>query len=106
MRQVALFSAFDDDQREQVCRLAADVSLAAGEYAAHEGDGRALFAVLEGRIEARKLVDGSERVGGERHPGDAFGEAPITPGRVFPVSSRAAEPPRVMRVEAADYHSI
>ena len=40
-----------------------------GEYAAHEGDERALFAVLEGRIEAVKLVDGIERVVGERQPG-------------------------------------
>ena len=48
-------------------------SLAPGEYAAHEGSERALFAVLEGRIEPVKLVDGIERVVGERHPGDIFG---------------------------------
>src|SRR6059058_80625 len=101
-----LFSGLDDEQREQLCRLAADVNLVAGEYAAHEGDDRALFAVLEGRIEAKKLVDGSERVVGERNPGDAFGEVPITLGTVFPVSFRAAEPSRVMRIEPHDYHSI
>ena len=63
-----------------------------GEYAAHEGGERALFAVLEGRIEAVKLVDGIERVLGERHPGDLFGEVPIALGTVFPVGFRAAEP--------------
>jgi thioredoxin reductase (NADPH) len=105
-RQVPLFSGLDDDQRERLCRLAADVNLVAGEYAAHEGDGRALFAVLSGRIEARKLIDGSEQVVGERHPGDAFGEVPITLGTVFPVSFRAAEPSRVMRIEPHDYHAI
>ena len=78
----------------------------AGEYAAHEGDERALFAVLEGRIEAVKLVDGIERVVGERLPGDIFGEVPITLGTVFPVGFRAAEPSRVMRIEPHDYHAI
>ena len=51
---------------------------------------RALFALLEGRIEAIKLVDGIERVVGERRPGDIFGEVPITLGTVFPVGFRAA----------------
>ena len=63
---------------------AADISLVPGEYAVHEGGERALFAVLEGRIEAVKLVDGIERVVGERDPGDVFGEVPITLGTVVP----------------------
>ena len=77
-----------------------------GEYAVHEGDERALFAVLEGRIEAIKLVDGIERVVGERRPGDIFGEVPITLGTVFPVGFRAAEKSRVMRIEPHDYHAV
>ncbi len=86
--------------------MAADISLAAGEYAVHEGGERALFAVLEGRIEPTKLVDGIERVVGERRPGDVFGEVPIALGTVFPVGFRAAEPSRVMRIEAHDYHAV
>jgi thioredoxin reductase (NADPH) len=103
---VALFAALDAAQREQLSRVAADVSLAAGEYAAHEGAERALFAVLEGRIEPTRLVDGIERVLGERHPGDVFGEVPIALGTVFPVGFRAAEPSRVMRIEPPDYHAL
>src|SRR5919199_3743038 len=103
---VALFAALDDAQRKQLCRAAADVSLVAGEYAAHEGAERALFAVLEGRIEPVRLVDGIERVLGERHPGDIFGEVPIALGTVFPVGFRAAERSRVMRIEAQDYHAL
>jgi thioredoxin reductase (NADPH) len=106
IRGVALFAALDLDQREQISRVAADVSLVAGEYAAHEGAERALFAVLEGRIEPTRLVDGIERVLGERQPGDVFGEVPIVLGTVFPVGFRAAEPSRVMRVEAHDYHAV
>jgi hypothetical protein len=47
---VELFAALDLAQRERLSRVAADVSLVTGEYAAHEGPQRALFAVLEGRI--------------------------------------------------------
>jgi thioredoxin reductase (NADPH) len=104
--RVAVFAALDAAEREQLSRAAADISLMPGEHAAHEGDERALFAVLEGRIEAVKLVDGIERVLGERHPGDAFGEVPITLGTVFPVGFRAAEASRIMRVEAHDYHAL
>ena len=103
---VPLFASLDVEQRQQLSRVAADISLVGGEYAAHEGGERALFAVLEGRIEPVKLVDGIERVVGERHPGDIFGEVPIALGTVFPVGFRAAEASRVMRVEAHDYHAI
>jgi len=103
---VPLFAELDQSQLEQLSRAAADVSLVAGEYAAHEGAEQALFAVLAGRIEPTRLVDGIERKLGERHPGDIFGEVPIALGTVFPVGFRAAEPSRVMRVEARDYHAI
>lgn len=104
--RVPLFAVLDQPQREQLCRAAADIRLAAGEYAADEGGERALLAVLEGRIEAVKHVDGIERVVGERHPGDVIGEVPITLGTVFPVGFRAADPSRVMRIEAPDYHAV
>jgi thioredoxin reductase (NADPH) len=103
---VAVFSSLDASQREQLSRAAADVSLTAGEYAVPEGGERALFAVLEGRIEPVKLVDGIPRVVGERGPGELFGEVPIALGTVFPVGFRAAEPSRVMRIDARDYHAI
>ena len=106
IEQVALFAALDPAQREQLSRVAADITLAPGEYAVHEGGERALFAVLEGRIEPVKQVDGIERVVGVRHPGEIFGEVPIALGTVFPVGFRAAEPSRVMRIEAHDYHAV
>ena len=103
---VAVFAALPPAEREGLSRAAADISLAPGEYAANEGDERAIFAVLEGRIEATKSVDGVERVIGERLPGDIFGEVPIVLGTVFPVGFRAADRSRVMRVEARDYHAL
>jgi thioredoxin reductase (NADPH) len=103
---VAIFAALGAPERERLARAAADITLEPGEYAAHEGAERALFALLEGRIEPVKLTDGIERVVGERHVGDVFGEVPITLGTVFPVGFRAAERSRIMRIDAADYHAI
>ena len=104
--RITVFAGLSPAECERLCRVAADLSLAEGEYAANQGDERALFGLLEGRIEAFQLVDGTERPVGERHPGDVFGEVPITLGTVFPVGFRAAEPSRVMRLEAADYHLL
>jgi thioredoxin reductase (NADPH) len=103
---IAVFASLSPSDREALARRAGDISLVAGEYAAYEGSGRALFAVLDGRIEAVMIRDGAERVVGERHPGDLFGEVPISLGTVFPVGFRASEPSRVMRLEPHDYHAL
>jgi thioredoxin reductase (NADPH) len=86
---VAVFAGLDPTVQSRLARAAADISLPAGEYAAHEGDGGALFAVLEGKIEPVKAVDGVERVVGERQPGEIFGEVPSTCSRP---ASRASWP--------------
>jgi thioredoxin reductase (NADPH) len=104
--QIPLFAGLEPDALEQVSRVAADISLAAGEYAAPQGTEQALFAVLEGRIEPIQRADGVERVVGVRHPGEIFGEVPITLGTVFPVGFRAAVPSRVMRIEPHAYHAL
>jgi thioredoxin reductase (NADPH) len=104
--EVTIFAGLDWAERERLSRVAADITLQPGEYAAHEGEERALFALLEGRIEATKFVDGIERVVGARRPGDVFGEVPITLGTVFPAGFRAAVTSRVMRIEAQDYHAV
>jgi thioredoxin reductase (NADPH) len=106
VRGIRIFAGLDHAACEQLSRAAADISLAPGEYAANEGDERALFALLDGRIEAVKAVDGIDRVVGERLPGDIFGEVPITLGTLFPVGFRAGDPSRVMRIEPQDYHAV
>lgn len=103
---IEVFAMLGAEQQEQLARSAADVILAAGEYAANEGDDRALFAVLDGKIEAVKTVDGIDNVVGERLPGDVFGEVPLVLGAPFPVGFRAAVPSRVLRVRAAEYHAL
>ncbi len=102
----AVFEALDRADRERLCRVAADISLNPGEYAVSEGDGRALFGVIEGRMEVVSLVDGVERVIGERRPGDVFGEMSIALGMRQPAGLRAAEASRVFRIEPNDYHAV
>lgn len=101
-----LFAALGPAERERLSRASADISLLEGEYAVHEGDERALFAVLEGRLEVIRVVDGIERVIGERLPGNIFGEVPITLATTFPGAYRATEKSRVMRVDVHDYQAI
>ena len=106
IERIPLFAMLTQAQREQLSGVAADISLKPGEYAAPQGSERALFAVLDGRVEPIQRTDGVERVVGVRNPGEIFGEFPITLGTVFPVGFRAAVPSRVMRIEPHDYHVI
>jgi thioredoxin reductase (NADPH) len=104
--RIGAFAALDVEQRTRLAAAAADISLAPGEYAVHEAGGRALFAVLDGRIEAVKIVDGVERVLGERRPGDIFGEVSIVLGTVHPAGFKATESSRVLRIEPPDYQAL
>jgi thioredoxin reductase (NADPH) len=103
---VSVFAGLALADRERLCRVAADIRLGPGEYAVHEGDEPAIFGLLAGRIEAVKLVDGVERVIGEREPGNVLGEIAITLGLPHPAGFRAAEASRVFRIEAHDYHAV
>jgi thioredoxin reductase (NADPH) len=104
--RVDVFAKLGAAERERLAEAAGDISLVPGEFAAQQGAEPALFAVLDGRIEAVQLVDGIERIVGRREPGEIFGEVPITLGTVFPVGFRAAEQSRVLRIEPHDYHAV
>ena len=80
VRSIPLFSTLADAELERLAESSADLHLAAGEFAVHEGGERALYAVLTGRIEVVKLLDGIERTLGWRLPGTIFGEVPIAFG--------------------------
>ena len=103
---IPLFSTLDAADRNRLARTCPDIHLRAGEYAVHEGDERALFAVLAGRIEVTKQFDGIERTLGWRLPGSIFGEVPLALGSPFPGAYRAVEPSRVMRLDARQYYSM
>ena len=69
VRAIPLFSMLPVSELEHLARTSADLHLGAGEFAVPEGGDRALYAVLAGKIEVVKLVDGIERTLGWRVPG-------------------------------------
>src|SRR5690348_6021960 len=106
VRAVPFLASLAAEELERLARSAGDVRLASGEYAVHEGDERALFVVLSGRIEVTKRIEGIERVIGARAPGQIFGEVPIIFGTPFQGSYRATEPTRVMHIAPRDFHAL
>ncbi|HEY7902682.1 MAG TPA: FAD-dependent oxidoreductase [Casimicrobiaceae bacterium] len=106
VRSIPLFSALQVGELERLAATSADLHLAAGEFAVHEGGDRALYAVLSGKIEVVKLFDGIERTLGWRIPGTIFGEVPIAFGTTFVGGYRASEPSRVFRVDPRQYYTV
>ena len=104
--RVAVFADLEPAERDRLSRVVADITLAPGESAVNEGDERALFGLLEGRIEVVRRVDGVESIIGERKPGDIFGEMSIAFGMLYPGGFRAAEASRVFRIDLHDYQEL
>ena len=104
--RVDVFADLEPAERERLSRVVADITLAPGESAVNEGDERALFGLLEGRMEVIRRVDGVESVIGERMPGDVFGEMSIAFGMLYPGGFRAAEASRVFRIDLHDYQEL
>ena len=108
LRTVPLFSSLGDKELDYLANTSADLRLLPGEYVIHEGETRrALFVLVEGRVELTKVIDGEERVvGTERGPGEVFGELPVVLDTPSLVSFRAVHGSRVMRIEAKDFHAV
>ena len=103
---IPLFSTLAVPELERLARTSADIHLAAGEFAVPEGGDRALYAVLSGKIEVVKQIDGIERTLGWRLPGTIFGEVPIAFGTTFVGGYRASEASRVLRVDPKEYFAV
>ena len=103
---IPLFSTLGEKELEYLAGAVEDVHLVPGEYVAHEGDGRFLAVVVEGKTELTKLVNGGEQVIGVRLPGELGGEIPMTLGTPLPASMRAVEPSRVLKVTVEVFHTL
>lgn len=103
---IPLFAALAPTELEYLAGSVEDIHLIPGEYVAHEGDGRALAVVVEGKAELTKLVNGIEQVIGVRLPGELGGEIPMTLGTRLPASMRAVAPSRVMKVPAEVFQTL
>lgn len=103
---IPLFSELGDKELEFLAGAVEDIRLTAGEYVAHEGESRFLAAVIEGKTELTKLVNGVEQVIGIRRPGELGGEIPMTLGTPLPASMRAVESSRVLKLTVEDFHTL
>ncbi len=103
---IPLFAALAQKELEYLASAVEDIHLIPGEYVAHEGEGRFLAVVVEGKTELTKLVNGVEQVIGVRLPGELGGEIPMTLGTPLPASMRAVEPSRVLKVTVEVFHTL
>ncbi|MGZ3416875.1 MAG: FAD-dependent oxidoreductase [Polyangiales bacterium] len=104
--KLPLFASLGPDELDYLASTVPDIHVAPGDYVVHEGEGRALVVVVEGRLEVIKVIDGVERVIGYRVPGTLFGEVPIVLNSPFLASLRAVETSRVIRVEPKVFHTL
>ena len=106
LAKIPLFDGLGPEELGYLSRCVPDIRVVPGEYIVQEGDTRALYITIEGHMEVTKLVDGVERVIGNRLPGALFGEAPMVLNTPFPASLRAVLPSRVTRVGATEFHTL
>ena len=103
---IPLFSTLAENELEYLAGSVEDIHLTPGEYVAHEGEGRFLAVVVEGKTELTKLVNGVERVIGIRLPGELGGEIPMILGTPLPASMRAVEPSRVLKLSVKVFYTL
>ena len=106
LTKIPLFATLAGPELDYLSRTVPDIHVAPGEYVVHEGTGRALIIVVEGRMEVTKVMDGEERVIAQRLPGTLFGEVPIILNSPFLASLRALEPSRVIRIDPKVFHTL
>jgi thioredoxin reductase (NADPH) len=101
-----LFADLTDEQLAFVARAVEDIRLLPGEFAAREGDERALFLVVEGVMGLTKEINGVERRVGKRRPGEMYGEVPVMLSTNLPASYGAIEASRVIRLDFASFFAL
>jgi thioredoxin reductase (NADPH) len=106
LRSVPLFAALPDDEAETLAARLADVRLREGDWLLHEGEQPSFFLLIEGSLEVRKVVHGTERRISAYSAGDYFGEVPLLLGSSAIVSLRALEPSRVAQLDQGDFASL
>lgn len=103
---IPLFSELSDEQLEFVARSVEDIRLTPGEFAAREGDERALFLVVDGVMELTKDINGVERRVAKRRPGEMYGEVPMMLSTNLPASYGAIEAARVLKLDVGTFFTL
>lgn len=103
---VTLLAAMSPGLRSRVASRAADIRANIGEWVAYDGDVPYFWILLEGEVEAVKVVAGEEQRVTTFDPGEYFGEVPLMLGTSTFVSIRALVRSRLMRIDSADFHTM
>ena len=103
---IPLFSTLGKNELEYVASSVEDIRLIPGEYVAHEGEGPALFVVVEGGTELTKVVNGVEVALDVRLPGGFFGGNPVMMGMPLAANMRASEPSRVIKLSVKLFYTL
>ena len=106
LAEIPLFAALSHAQRSRIAARAADVRGNAGEWLAHVGDPSYFWVLLEGEVEAMRIVGGEERQATTFDAGEYFGEVPLILGTPAFVGIRALVASRLARVDPSDFHAM
>jgi len=106
LRKIPLFTSLPPKELDYLARTVTDIHVERGDYVAHEGDSPCLVAVVEGELEVTKIIDGEERVLGDRVPGELYGETTIVLNVPCLSSLRAVQTSRVIRIEPRVFHAL
>ncbi|MDQ0372535.1 FAD-dependent oxidoreductase [Cellulomonas humilata] len=103
---IPLFADLTPEQLAFLARAVEDIPLLPGEYAVHEGDERALFVVVDGRVDLTKEINGVDRVIGPRGPGEIYGEVPVMLSMNMPAGCVAVEASRMIKVDVGTFFTL
>jgi thioredoxin reductase (NADPH) len=106
LRRVPLFATLPDSEAVALATRLADVRLREGDWLIHEGEQPAFFLLLDGELEVRKRVHGSDRRIAVYRTGEYFGELPLLLSSSAMASIRALAPARVAQLEQGDFHDL
>ena len=106
LAKIPLFSTLGESELKYLASAVEDMRVLPGEYTDHEGGARALYAIVSGKVELTKVVNGVETVIAIRLPGEIAGEVPMTLSTPLPASMRAVEPSRVIKLDAKVFHTL
>ena len=99
-------SALARIELEYLAREVEDIHLIPGEYVAHEGEGRFLAIVVEGKTELTKVVNGAEQVIGRSAPRGARRRDPDDARLAVARQHAGRRPSRVLKVTVKVFHTL
>ena len=106
LQAIPVFAALSHAQLSRVAARAADIHANTGEWIVLEGDPPYFWALLEGEVEAVKMIAGEPRQVTTFDPNEYFGEVPLMLSTQAFAAVRALKPSRLARVEPIDFHAM